>query len=384
MKSINILLVDDDDVDRMMIMRMLDSCDFESKVIETDTAQSGLDAFRNGKFDCVLLDYGLPGMNGSEVLEQMTNGSESGKAIIMLTGQGNEDIAAHVLKNGAKDYLAKGSMNTGALQRAILNAIEKTTLEHDLALQREKLEQSNQELEQFAYVASHDLQEPLRIITSFLQLLEKRYKGKLDEKADKYIHFAVDGAQRMQTMISSILELSRIGRRDSDISNFDAEDALTAAIGNLTIAIDESQSQITHDPLPQISGSINRITQLFQNLVGNAIKYRGDAAPEIHVTAEPILEGADENSTFSTSIQCQTVWRFAVIDNGMGMDQEFHDRAFLMFQQLQAREEGKGVGIGLALCKKIVETHRGRIWFESIQGEGTSFFFTLPGGDRSL
>ena len=136
MKSLNILLVDDDDVDRMMIMRMLDSCNFESKVIETNDAQSALDAFRNGKFDCVLLDYKLPGMNGSEVLEQMTNGSEPGKAIIMLTGQGNEDIAAHVLKNGAKDYLPKGNMNVGALQRAIINAIEKTALEQDLALQR--------------------------------------------------------------------------------------------------------------------------------------------------------------------------------------------------------------------------------------------------------
>jgi len=128
MNSINILLVDDDDVDRMMIVRMLKSCDFESKIIEMDTAQSGLDAFRQGKFDCVLLDYGLPGMNGSEVLQQMSNGSDPGKAIIMLTGQGNENIAAHALKSGAKDYLAKGSMNAGALQRAILNAIEKKPL----------------------------------------------------------------------------------------------------------------------------------------------------------------------------------------------------------------------------------------------------------------
>ncbi len=224
-----------------------------------------------------------------------------------------------------------------------------------------ELERSNRDLEQFAYVASHDLQEPLRMITGYLQLIERRYKGSLDEDADEFINFAVDGAARMQRLITDLLTYSRVGARGSPFGPVDMEEVLEHAMENLEGAIEESGAVVTHDALPTVHGDKTQLTQLLQNLIGNALKFRGEAAPAVHVAAEPY----------------DRRWRFSVRDNGIGIESQYERRIFLIFQRLHGRREYPGTGIGLAICKKIVDRHGGRIWVESEPGRGSTFFFTL-------
>lgn len=227
----------------------------------------------------------------------------------------------------------------------------------------EQLARSNNELQQFAYVASHDLQEPLRMVISYMQLLEKRYMDKLDADAREFIGFAVDGAMRMRVLIDDLLAYSRIATRGQTFQPTDSEKALKAAIGNLQIAIQDSGAQITHDPLPTVMADATQLAQLFQNLISNAIKFRRAEAPEVHIHAEP-------KGNF---------WCFSVQDNGVGIEPQYFDRIFVVFQRLQSRSAAPGTGIGLAICKKIVERHGGTIWVESELGKGTTFYFTIPG-----
>lgn len=225
------------------------------------------------------------------------------------------------------------------------------------------LARSNQELEQFAYAASHDLQEPLRKIASYTQLLQQRYKGKFDAEADKFIGYIVDGAYRMQALIRDLLMYSRAGRGELTLEPTDMEAVLTQALSNLETAIQTNQATITHDPLPMIMASPSQLTQVLQNLVGNAIKYHGDAAPKVHVSVA-------QKSGF---------WQFAVKDNGIGIDPQYINRVFIIFQRLHTKKEYPGTGIGLAICKKMVERHGGQIWLESAgEGHGTTFKFTVP------
>ena len=232
----------------------------------------------------------------------------------------------------------------------------------ELEYQRMELAHSNRDLEQFAYVASHDLQEPLRMVRSYVSLLEQRYKGRLDEDADEFIHYAVDGANRMQTLISDVLTYSRVGTQAKPLEPTNCSDLLGEALANLKVAINESQAVVTSDPLPSVMGDGVGLTQVFQNLVGNAIKFREEEPPRISISA---LQEGDE-------------WIFSVRDNGIGIDPRHTDRIFEIFQRLHCREEYPGTGIGLAICKKVVTRHGGRIWVESELGAGSTFYFTLP------
>ena len=237
-------------------------------------------------------------------------------------------------------------------------------LEHYAA----ELERSNEELEQFAYVISHDLREPARMVKGYLELLEDRYQGELDEKAEKYVDCAVDGAERMQEMISALLDLSRIGRRGKEPAPTDAEAVLERTLRSLGRAIEEAEAEVTHDPLPTVMADRAQLAQVFQNLIANAIKFRReDVPPHVHVSAE--REGDK--------------WLLSVADNGIGIDPKQADRIFQIFQRLHTREEYEGTGIGLALCKRIVERHGGRIWVESEVDNGTTFLFTLPASENT-
>ncbi|MEJ7819128.1 MAG: PAS domain S-box protein [Rubrobacteraceae bacterium] len=238
------------------------------------------------------------------------------------------------------------------------------------ALQRhaEDLERSNADLERFAYIASHDLQEPLRMVSSYTQLLSRRYKGRLDEDADEFIAYAVDGATRMQTLINDLLTYSRIGTKGRELSPTDISEVFEVARDNCRVAVEESGATVTSDQLPTVVGDFTQLVQLFQNLIGNAIKFRGEEPPEINVGVQ--RRGRN--------------WIFGFRDNGIGVDPRYAERVFIVFQRLHTKEDYPGTGIGLAVCKRIVERHGGRLWIESEPGEGSTFFFTLPAteGDR--
>jgi PAS domain S-box-containing protein len=235
--------------------------------------------------------------------------------------------------------------------------------EQALALKAQELARSNADLERFAYVASHDLQEPLRMVASFTQLLARRYKGKLDAEADEFIAFAVDGANRMQHLIQDLLSYSRLTTRGKRLEPTESRVACDNAVKNLSEAIRDSGAILTVGTLPLVLADSTQLAQLFQNLIGNAIKYRGgNRTPEIRVAAQ-------ENGTD---------WIFSVADNGIGIEPQYFERIFQMFQRLHTRNEYSGTGIGLAICRKIVERHGGRVWVESQPGHGSTFFFTIP------
>lgn len=241
---------------------------------------------------------------------------------------------------------------------------ERKRAEAELVARTKELARSNAELEQFAYVASHDLQEPLRMVASYLQLIAQRYAGRLDPDADEFINFAVEGARRMKQLINDLLNYSRAGR-GPEPTTIDLEAALRRALDSLALAIEESHAEITSDPLPHVLGDENRLYEVFQNLIGNALKFRGADAPRIHVGA--VCAGRE--------------WTISVADNGIGIGREYKNRIFAMFQRLHGRDEYPGTGIGLAICKRIIGRFGGRIWVESEAGHGAVFRFTLGAGE---
>jgi len=258
--------------------------------------------------------------------------------------------------------LTVGLLATGLLTAyPILLAEEATRRESLVAERTSELARSNAELEQFAYAASHDLQEPLRMVASYVGLLGKRYRGRLDQDADDFIEFAVDGAKRMQELIEDLLAYSRVGTRAKAFKPTDCNRVVDEVIQNLRVLITEQAALVTRDELPRVNADHTQLVQLMQNLVGNAIKFRREEPPCVHVTAEK--QGPQ--------------WLFSVEDNGIGIDPKYNDRVFAIFQRLHTRKEYPGTGIGLAICRRIVERHGGRIWFESKPGNGTIFRFTL-------
>jgi signal transduction histidine kinase len=247
--------------------------------------------------------------------------------------------------------------------RALNATLEERVAERTAAAEQraEELRLSNVELERFAYVASHDLQEPLRAVASYTQLLRSKLQGKLDGDAELYLGHVVAGATRMRSLINDLLDYSRLGRVSLDVAAVDSGAVLQTALSNLHAAIAESGAVVEPGPLPEVAADAAQLVQLFQNLVANAIHFRGEAPPRITVTAAPV--GA--------------AWRFAVADNGIGIERRFHEKIFVIFQRLHGRER-PGTGIGLAICRKIVDRHGGKIWVESELGQGSTFFFTLP------
>jgi two-component system, sensor histidine kinase and response regulator len=248
----------------------------------------------------------------------------------------------------------------------VRDVTERQQAQQELRRKVEELARSNAELEQFAYVASHDLQEPLRMVASYTQLLARRYRGKLDADADEFIGFAVDGATRMQTLIQDLLSYSRVTTRGRSFAMTDAQVACSAALQNLRQSITEAEGVVTVGSMPQVLADATQLTQLFQNLIGNAIKYSDKRRPDIRIGSKSDGE----------------VTVFSIEDNGIGIEPQYFERIFQMFQRLHTRKDYSGTGIGLALCRKIVERHGGRIWVESRLGEGSTFLFTMPRTER--
>jgi signal transduction histidine kinase len=273
---------------------------------------------------------------------------------------GDYDQPVHT--TGAREIVDLGA-DTEAMRARIVEEIrEVESARAELDRQAQDLQRSNAELEQFAYVASHDLQEPLRKVASFCQMLERRYAGQLDERADQYIHYAVDGARRMQDLINDLLAFSRVGRLGHKLEPVDLEALLQRAQANLGARAEETGATIESGELPTVIGDPGLLALVFQNLVGNALKFHGDDPPRVRVDARRDGDG----------------WEISVADNGIGIEPEYAERIFVIFQRLHTRVSYEGTGIGLAMCRKIVEHHGGRIWLDTDAHPGTTFRFTLP------
>jgi PAS domain S-box-containing protein len=277
-------------------------------------------------------------------------------------------VELHGLRKGGMEFPIELNLSTwktseGTLFSGIIRDItERKRADERLAARTKELARSNADLEQFAYVASHDLQEPLRMVANFTQLLARRYKDKLDASAHEFIGFAVDGATRMQRLIGDLLDYSRVGTRGKEFAETDCSSVLGQAVANMRGVIAAGSAIVSNGDLPTVMADAGQLVQVFQNLIGNAIKFRGAEPPRVHVSAE-----RKENH-----------WEFSVRDNGIGIDSQYAERIFIIFQRLHGHTEYPGTGIGLSICKKIVERHGGRIWFESEPGAGTTFFFTIP------
>jgi PAS domain S-box-containing protein len=266
-----------------------------------------------------------------------------------------EDARRLVREQAARAEAERARQHTTELLESLRQA------QAELAQRAQELARSNADLEQFAYVASHDLQEPLRMVASYVQLLSRRYKGKLDADADEFIRYAVDGATRMQALINDLLAYSRVGTRGKELVPTPLEKSLERALSHLRLAVEESGAQVKVEPLPWVKGDEPQLAQLLQNLVGNALKFRGERPPLIRVSA------TREDDTVTVAVE----------DNGIGIEPQYYERIFAIFQRLHGKEEYPGTGIGLSICKKIVERHGGRIWVESTPGQGSTFRFTL-------
>lgn len=242
------------------------------------------------------------------------------------------------------------------------------------------LQRSNADLQQFAYVASHDLQEPLRMVASYVQLLAMRYQGQLDADADDFIGYALEGAKRMQQLLLDLLEYSRVGTRGAPLQPTDAAAVCQTVLRDLELAIAENHATVACDPLPTVLADLSQLAQLFQNLIANAIKFHGAEPPHVHISARETFEVSEtlRQAQGRLSKVSAKVWEFAVHDNGIGIDPAYFERIFVIFQRLHTRDAYPGTGIGLAVCKRIIERHGGSIWVESAPGQGATFFFTLP------
>lgn len=316
--------------------------------------------------DVVLADYNLPQWSGMEAVKLIHRAGVD-VPVILVSGALGDVTAVDCIKQGATDYVLKDGL--ARLPEAIRRALqEKEVLrlrrkaEEDLARKAEELARSNADLEQFAYIASHDLQEPLRMVAAYTKLIAERYRGRLDENGDKFIAYACEGALRMQTLIQDLLAFSRVGRAGAKMISVDCEAAMAEVLLTLGPAIRERGAIVTYTSLPVVRMEASQMTQVFQNLIANAIKFHSEQPPKISIRAE----------------KSGTEWLFTVSDNGIGIPTESVETVFIVFHRLHTRSEYAGNGIGLAICKKIIERNGGRIWVEPHVGQGSTFKFTLP------
>jgi signal transduction histidine kinase len=363
---LRVLLIEDSPSDAEIEIAELRRAGFDVSADVVDNRQRVRDRLKKNIYDIILADYSLPNFRGMDALDILREMNLT-TPLILVTGALNSETAVECVKQGAmdyvlKDHLARLPISVRRSQEDVRVRQERARAQDQLANKVEELARSNCDLEQFAYVASHDLQEPLRMVAAYTQLLAERYQGKLDSAADRYISYAVEGATRMQALLEDLLAFSRVGRNGVVPAPTDANSAVDESLKNLALALKEHNVTVTCNPLPTIFADHFQIVQLFQNLLGNAIKFRAKQNPCITISAE----------------QKGREWLFSVFDNGIGIAEEHKDLVFKIFQRLHTRTEYSGNGVGLAICKKIVEHNGGRIWVESELGRGSNFRFTFP------
>jgi signal transduction histidine kinase len=359
------LLVEDNALDAALVVRALNKDGFNVTADVVQDEATFTRVLHANPPEVVLADYNLPNWKGMESLAILRREGLD-IPMILVSGALGDVNAVECIKQGATDYVLKDGLARlpEVVRRALREKSERTWRRHaeeDLARKVDELARSNADLEQFAYVASHDLQEPLRMVTAYTQLLAERYRGKLDENADKFIAYASDGAQRMQVLIRDLLAFSRVGGKEAP-GSVDCNTVMKDALQALAAAIEESAAVVRYGELPVVWADRTQVAQVFQNLIGNAIKFRGKEPPLVSVLAE----------------KAGQQWQFSVSDNGIGIAPEYAENVFVVFQRLHGRGEYPGNGIGLAICKKIVEHNGGKIWVESQAESGSTFKFTLP------
>jgi len=371
-----ILLVDDRPENLLVYRGILD--DLGARLIEATSGEDALRCLLRQEVALILLDVQMPGMDGFETANFIRQNPRFEHTPILFVTAGDKTEAKQIegYAAGAVDFLFK-PLVPGILRSKVrvfldlyrkseqlrVQALEAEEAARQLAAQARELARSNEELEQYAHIISHDLQQPARVVVNFLGLLDERFGDEFVEDAQRYIHFSVDAAQRMTEQLAGLLAHARVRRGAGEQSlPVDVGEVMRGVRDNLQLMIEESDAVVEADDLPVVRGYPNLLLQLFQNLVQNAIKFRRDEPPKVTVTAE--RDGDD--------------WRFEVRDNGIGFEPEFADRIFLIFQRLHTREDFEGTGMGLAIARKIVETHGGGIWAESEPGSGARFYFTIP------
>ena len=387
---IRVLLVDDDEEDALLTRGLLaEATQVAFQLDWVHTFEDGVERLRQGVHEVALVDWRLGTHDGIELIRLA---ADSGWAapIILLTGRGGHAVDLAAMEAGAADFLSKTHLTSDALDRALRYAVQHRRMEEArvrLAAERSAREQaeahsarlrvsearlkatiaelarSNAELEQFAYVSSHDLQEPLRTISTFTELLGRKFDGHLDDETREYLGFVQEGVRRMHALISALLTYSLVSVPSEPPKEIDVGEVFDATLQQMRAALDAAGATITRGPLPRLEADPVQIGQLFQNLLGNALKFTGDRKPEVRVEAQATERGQ---------------WQFSVQDNGIGIPPEHRRRIFLLFKRLHQGSEYPGTGLGLAICKKIVERHGGRIWVESEVGDGATFYFTLP------
>lgn len=360
------VLLEDDEVDLAVVERELR----QLEDLKTDTVQTLAEALQligSNEYDLCILDLNVPDSHGIETFRTVAR-EKPDVPIVVLTGSDDSLLGLQAVREGAQDFLVKGASEPGRLSASVRFSLERQRLINDLRANADELKRSNEELENFAYIASHDLQEPLRMVSAYCSLIKKRYHGKLDRDADEFIDFAVDGADRMSHMIQDLLKFSRVGRRDTIFQDCDAQTAFDIALANLEVSISGTDAAITHDELPLVHANHGQLVQVFQNLIGNGVKFRGEESPRIHVGAK------------NREVNGEVLWEFSVADNGVGINPDYAERVFEMFHRLDRKTEGNG--IGLSICRKIVKRHGGEMWVTPAEGGGSVFRFTLPPASR--
>lgn len=361
---IRVLLVDDDEDDHILTRGLLSSVHGARYLVDqVGTWDEGLERMAKGEHDIYLLDYRLGPRSGIELLTEARARGCRGPAII-LTGLADRDLDMEAMTAGASDYLVKGRTDAMLLERSIRYAIERARTLQALERQSAELARSNAELEQFASIVSHDLRSPLQVISGYVELLQLRYRGRLDDRADEIIDKALKGVERLDALITDLLAFARLEAESRPRVPVDLAAACEVAVADLRPLIDQTGAVVTCEPMPTVVANEVQIGQVFRNLIGNALKFRGSESPRVQVGA----------------VEANGVVTVRVSDNGPGILPRHQERIFKMFQRVPGMEGVPGTGIGLAICKKIVERHDGQIWVESDPGRGSTFAFQLPKG----
>ncbi|HEY3244894.1 MAG TPA: ATP-binding protein [Phycisphaerae bacterium] len=360
-----VLIVDDNPEDREVFRRLFRrSAERRYEVLEAASGAQGLQMCGSELPECVLLDYKLPDMDGLEFLTRLAplDRQHPIVPVVMITGVGNEDVAVRAMKSGAQDYLVKDGVTQASLQRAVQNAIERVSLNRRLEEQRRELQRSNRELQQFAFIISHDLKQPLATIKYNLHLLQRLAHERRTSEVDEVASAGMESVARMLELMNDVLEFSKVGGADAALEPVDLNSVLHEAVTNVSAVISQHGARVEADPLPMVLGHASGLTQLFQNLIDNAIKYRGSAAPLIRITTQ----------------SGPRAHQITIADNGIGIEPKDMECIFDAFQRPRRHSDFPGTGIGLCICKKVVERHGGRIWVESQPGAGSRFHFSLP------